>query len=183
MNKTKLFKLSLIILTVLIVSTIGYAAWRVNKDIEEITIQTYEYVIRKAEIDTSDWEIYRNEEYGFEVKYPKGWHSGQSKTGVVFLQPEQGDADLPGIWIYILDNPFNLSREEYWFCESKKYDAPYIVKESITVNGIEGLKVENLQRIEETHIILSHNSKIYEILRIGLNNEIFGGIVLTFKWL
>lgn len=24
-------------------------------------------------IDTSDWETYRNEMYGFELRYPKGW--------------------------------------------------------------------------------------------------------------
>lgn len=26
-----------------------------------------------AEINTNDWKLYRNNEYGFEVKYPKGW--------------------------------------------------------------------------------------------------------------
>jgi len=25
------------------------------------------------ELDTSDWKVYRNEEYGFEIKYPKDW--------------------------------------------------------------------------------------------------------------
>lgn len=40
-------------------------------------------------VDTSSWKIYRNEEYGFEVKYPEGWNmevffsGGGSDPGVV----------------------------------------------------------------------------------------------------
>ena len=31
-----------------------------------------------SEIDTSNWKIYRNEEYGFEIKYPESWRIAYS---------------------------------------------------------------------------------------------------------
>ena len=40
------------------------------------------------EIDTSDWKTYRNEEYGFEFRYPEGWlecETPQGDYGFLFL--------------------------------------------------------------------------------------------------
>ncbi len=34
----------------------------------------------KEKIDTSDWKIYRNEELGFEVKYPRGWKVDKTRV-------------------------------------------------------------------------------------------------------
>jgi hypothetical protein len=36
--------------------------------------------------ETTDWQIYRSDDYGFEIKYPKEWTTKQYETGpVIFL--------------------------------------------------------------------------------------------------
>jgi hypothetical protein len=36
--------------------------------------------LETKEVDTSDWQIYRNEEFGFEVRYPTDWETTHFKT-------------------------------------------------------------------------------------------------------
>ncbi|MCK5123274.1 MAG: hypothetical protein KAQ87_03970 [Candidatus Pacebacteria bacterium] len=49
-----------------------------------------EFTIKKIATDISDWQTYRNEEFGFEMKYPEEWKEDKNKFNdlVVFLSPE-----------------------------------------------------------------------------------------------
>ena len=52
---------------------LGYQYWRTQK--EEIKMP------EKVEDETANWEIYRNETYGFEMKYPENWLTREYSPG------------------------------------------------------------------------------------------------------
>ncbi|OHA20057.1 MAG: hypothetical protein A2836_02465 [Candidatus Taylorbacteria bacterium RIFCSPHIGHO2_01_FULL_45_63] len=41
---------------------------------------TFKFI--ETTVDTSDWHMYRNEKYGFEFRYPRGWIIAQGITGL-----------------------------------------------------------------------------------------------------
>ncbi len=41
----------------------------------------------ESKIDTSNWKTYRNEEYGFEVRYPEEWRVNEVNKNIIGLLP------------------------------------------------------------------------------------------------
>jgi hypothetical protein len=53
------------IITAIIVVIIGLGATGVYLTLKQVG--------EEMKIDTSDWKVYRNEKYGFELRYPPSW--------------------------------------------------------------------------------------------------------------
>ena len=97
MNNHNILKISLIATAFMIISATSYAAWNIFTDIDSINLGTFETITRpkaqieaelslageeplseqsetsESEIDASGWKVYRNKEYGLEVRYPEEW--------------------------------------------------------------------------------------------------------------
>lgn len=108
MLKSKFIKLTLVILAVLLVGVTGYVVWNFNKDIGQVKIEVVEddssSKIDKLDINISDWQTYTNENFGFEIKYPKNLNIIKDKT--ISITNVQGEsptffAQDGDIWINI----------------------------------------------------------------------------------
>ena len=199
MTKQNLLKTFFILLGAAMISAVGYTAWQTNKDIEKTTQGILgQQVVRpegklKQEIDTSDWKTYRNEEYGFEVKYPNDWKYRTTKGGIytysnkkeirlsltVFFEREDCDC----IWLTL----YNRNAPKVGMPLGTK-------KETINISGVVGEKFIRRQSYDiggvdiAIFIKLPKGDKIFEIA-YGRNfneksyEEIFNQLVMEFKFL
>ena len=83
-GKTKLIKYPLIVITLVILIVIGICVYFEYFHRVSITqspeIKKQENVVKD---ETADWQTYRNEEYGFEMKYPESWEVRGDSNGVI----------------------------------------------------------------------------------------------------
>jgi len=71
--------ISLILITLIGLVVLGYFGF-IKKDELNISYTPPVHqeklqgeILELPEVDTSDWKVYRNEKYGYEIKYPKSW--------------------------------------------------------------------------------------------------------------
>ncbi|OHA83513.1 MAG: hypothetical protein A2937_00180 [Candidatus Yonathbacteria bacterium RIFCSPLOWO2_01_FULL_47_33b] len=140
-------------------------------------------------LDTSDWETYRSEEFGFEVKYPEGWKvsggvtSGEDDRGFVAIydqRPFHGDDN--GIYIFIKETPVNdyISKIK----ESSNY-------KKIITNNANGYVVRAAGGFIATTTVLGNfagdNSYMFHVLDYRMSTvpgdyyEVLEQILLSFK--
>jgi len=138
-NKTKFIA----ILAVIIISVIGISAYllqgtgRQQKELTPVLPTSTSPQV--PEIDTSDWKTYRNEEYGFELRYPSDWEVIEDFSQAVVNFEFTGPAldKSPGIegafliQIYRLGKASNL-RE---WVESFYPEAAKVTIENTIING------------------------------------------------
>lgn len=134
-------------------------------------------VIKKNE--TADWKIYRNEEYGFEVKYPADWkpieieyykYKGSNITGkgLYRFETPTGEVEFP---VNLIQYKYEGSLEEFFVEEKDKLaeaeGANYILseKKEIEVGGERGIEIPNRigNNYESALIFVKKYSYIYRI--------------------
>ncbi len=206
MIKNRYLRICLFILGALMISATGYAAWKINKEIKEIHLQfdqlpretsqsqNNESGLIESKLDVSSWKTYRNEEFRFEVKYPKEWQvfqmpvfEGNALTiigfGVEKITKNQPLLRLPKILISI--NPDNQD-----FINDKIANPDYIditVRE-ISIRNLKAVQLEYFIRANpipknrQTEIVISYKGQTYSISGYKDDEVILERVVSTFDF-
>jgi len=168
LNKGISTPLAIIIIIVLSIFLIGIIFWLTPK--EETTISEIENLKNK----TSNWETYRNEEYGFLIKYPADWtfEEREDEEGKSFSF-KTTKKDKMNVYY---DNLFSIFVKETAYTSIQKwFDDTYkdrestmiLYKEIIAINDNKWLYVNdpiNSGGCSGISINLIRNSKLYRVI-------------------
>jgi len=141
-------------------------------------------------VDTSNWKIYGNEKYGFEVKYPETWnvHSG-SGTGpdIISLDGPFRGAERPTLRLAIQpnQNPRKRSIEEWFADQLRALAATPESTGHVTIGGQAAVFMENTNSFgkhRDTFTLLRET----DVLSLGYvpkaeYDPIYAAIVATFR--
>lgn len=158
--------------------------------------------IQTVSDETADWKVYKNEKYGFEVKYPTNWgftefspNPPYNLLGMEFANPppspytERSTGILLYIWPYSLEKaikefekyPVGISRENIILpnnVPAKKVQGKY--------QGTLGGPDEIYEGTTATAVFIEQNNRVYE-LRFNekdlIDSTVFDQMLSTFKFL
>jgi len=134
--------------------------------------------------ETADWQTYRNEEYRFEIRYPKWWNIYELNGQILFQDTPL--EDIPNEWFSI-----NTKNDEYDF-SSYDFSKEEIVdkitgKEEINISNVNGFRYTFYPKSElyilRKYIILNYKGRGWILSYSGLSPGLESQMLSTFKFL
>jgi hypothetical protein len=130
-------------------------------------------------IDTSNWNVYRNEKYGYEIKYPNNYQIDQTDLGNVFMGANS-EYRATGVFVRVLNNKLE---EEIRSLKSRDSLTTVLEEKEIYLGGVKAFKLvlTNAIGVDDLFYFLRKNDISYKLR--GVNSDIHNKIISTFNFI
>lgn len=172
-------KLLILALVVLVFIAGGVLVWKEKPSQGLLQSETEKEVIISEGADRSDWKTYRNEEYGFEMKYPKEWdidNERSSSNEVVFSTGFAGSREA----VSFQKNANNITNDKWIQMNQTVHEGVILSQEDTTVGGLNARRIQTGE-FSQAYIIFSNEKNIFVITTMGLIEK--NKILETFSFL
>ena len=143
-----------------VMGLMGYALTKKQTRVEAPEVKTPDEII---EDEIADWQTYRNEEFGFEIKYPEEWNYNGGPLPYMFYFGESGG---------IYDHQVGIKVEEDSSLEKFYKDVHQNCKKTF-VDSKEGLKCEGRNWVETERGVEANYFVNYIYVEIESNGKFY----------
>jgi len=191
MKKQSTLILAIIVLVLIIAG--AYWLWQNNKPqpqpyphTNQNTQGIQEPEVITSDIDTSDWQTYKNEELGFEFRYPKTWEYIVEESGQIKFYDAQKTHYLEGsethlVSVSVRELEASFSFEEWLanWSKSRKNNGGYVknvkINNIVAIQGIDYSGVQTIFHVDGYRYYINHVPLDFDI------DEIYRAILLSWK--
>ncbi|MDP3057343.1 MAG: PsbP-related protein [bacterium] len=180
-----------LLLVGIILAIIFYAVYESGKKIPPVATPSSTPIIT-PNIDTLNLKSYKNEDYGYEIKYPSHWDINSTDISLIQWSDIKYKDFLDSPFINplsiktIKSNNKNIYDWVTGKAENDRNDIPYQKIEDITIAGTETFLLHDpvTMGTDIEVVFVFKNDNVYRISApVGKNDEQFKQILSTFKFL
>lgn len=148
----------------------------VTPKLSEVLVEAAYTPEKELETDISDWQTYKSDIYGFELRFPENWKSYEGEK-IVSYSPSEDSLDQ--VTVAIVENEKSIA--DYIDKYFSGLDSEYLVLESKTYGQRIVSRYQQVGGLEELHYVFSKENIIFDFMAEGTGNEYLEKIISSFN--